>query len=339
MRFSADVPATDRRCSASERLLIHDSIRCEADRTRSSAMHSNSNVMLTRLELAAAVMSSGAVWSIILVGVASSFTIFVLEDGLPSYMRDVGGLSLTEVGFLASLPALVKGVLTVFTAWAADRLRSRGRIAGGLANCTTARVRKSFQAISIGPQGIILAALALGTQTSPNMALALLVMTDCLSGFKYGGGASVNHLDIAPHLAGIIQGVKNGIGQAVAFVVPILIGYLTPYPGGLSREQLSVRSSDPANVLGKGGSNFSHMNGSSVGIQTPFATVDPPEGWVLEMQDQWRRVFMIAAVMDALGMVIYLIFGKGERQWWDVAAATRSKKFANGESRPQIASP
>ena len=146
----------------------------------------------------------------------------------------------------------------------------------------------------------------------------MLVVTDCLSGFKYGGGASVNHLDIAPHLAGVIQGVKNGIGQSVAFVVPLVIGYLTPYPGGLSREEFAMRARG-----GNGGAGLQHWinESSTFGDDAVVVTAEPPSGWVSEMQGEWRDVFLIATLMDAVGMTIYMIYGKGDRQWWDIAAA------------------
>ena len=146
----ADLPATDPRCSVSERAFIAEAIRFEIEQTaippppaRNTGAQSNAtsgdgqssppsktvrHPELSGRELVSAVMCSGAVWAIILVGVASSFTIFVLEDGLPSYMRDVAGLSLTEVGLLASVPALAKGCLTLLAAWAADHLRSRSNV-------------------------------------------------------------------------------------------------------------------------------------------------------------------------------------------------------------------
>ena len=36
----------------------------------------------------------------------------------------------------------------------------------------------------------------------------------------------------------------------------------------------------------------------------------------LAYQEEWRQVFIIAAEINIFGAIIYLLFAKGERQWW-----------------------
>ena len=36
----------------------------------------------------------------------------------------------------------------------------------------------------------------------------------------------------------------------------------------------------------------------------------------LTYQEEWRQVFVIAAEINIFGAIIYLLFAKGERQWW-----------------------
>jgi sugar phosphate permease len=270
------------------------------------------------VQLALKILSSGPVWAIVIVQSFSAFTAFILDDGLPSYMRDVAGLSLTQAGILASLPSLIKTVLTLTAAWAADHLRHPSR---GRRWATTGRIRKLFTGAAIGPQAAMLGVVAVSTDVGSDgyqtVVLALLVLTDGLGGLRYGGGASVNHLDIAPRNAGIIQGLKNTAGQLAGYMAPILLSWLTPYPDGLSREEYEQQS---------GGQ-------------------PPPEEWVSAMRFEWRVVFIAAALIDSVGLVAYFVMGSGRRQWWDFAsvaprtdsapATLQSQRHLPGEaSRP-----
>ena len=54
------------------------------------------------------------------------------------------------------------------------------------------------------------------------------IITATSSGHAKGGGYSVNHLDVAPRLAGAIQGLKNSCGQLMGVAAPLAIGLLTP---------------------------------------------------------------------------------------------------------------
>ena len=37
------------------------------------------------------------------------------------------------------------------------------------------------------------------------------------------------------------------------------------------------------------------------------------------MTVEWQAVFLLAAAVDAVGFTVYLLLGRGTRQWWDVA--------------------
>ena len=97
------------------------------------------------------------------------------------------------------------------------------------------------------------------------------------------------------------SGLKNTFGQLAGFAAPIVLGLLTPYPDGLSREQFELQGTEP------------------------------PEGWVTEMLFEWRSVFLLAAVIDSVGLLAYFAVGSGERQWWDVAAAPRLPGSGSGQ--------
>ena len=78
------------------------------------------------------------------------------------------------------------------------------------------------------------------------------------------------------------SGLKNTFGQLAGFAAPIVLGLLTPYPDGLSREQFELQGTEP------------------------------PEAWVTEMLFEWRSVFLLAAVIDSVGLLAYFAMGSGE---------------------------
>eukprot|EP01051_Picozoa_sp_SAG22_P021896 SAG22_NODE_5022_length_1105_cov_1.179920_1_plen_111_part_10 len=105
---------------------------------------------------------------------------------------------------------------------------------------------------------------------------------------------AVNHLDIAPHLAGAIQGLKNSCGQLMGVAAPLAIGFLTPYPDGRSREQMAAAGREPS------------------------------AEWLGQLAAEWRLLFSLTSVIQAVGLLVYLRLGRGTRQWWDKAAAATS---------------
>ena len=135
---AADAPASDRRCSDAEREYIEAALAAEVassvrhqagtddasnpqsvklslyaaadsedtDEGTASAARSaagstagaGAGAGLSNMGLAIEILCSGPVWAIVIVQSFSSFTAFILDDGLPSYMRDVAGLTLTQAG-------------------------------------------------------------------------------------------------------------------------------------------------------------------------------------------------------------------------------------------------
>jgi hypothetical protein len=44
---------------------------------------------------------------------------------------------------------------------------------------------------------------------------------------------------------------------------------------------------------------------------------EPSAAWLIEMSAEWRAVFLLAAVVQAGGLTMYLALASGERQAWD----------------------
>jgi MFS family permease len=88
---AADSEDTDEREAASAG-------RSAAGSTAGSTAGAGAGAGLSNMGLAIEILCSGPVWAIVIVQSFSSFTAFILDDGLPSYMRDVAGLTLTQAG-------------------------------------------------------------------------------------------------------------------------------------------------------------------------------------------------------------------------------------------------
>jgi len=103
-------------------------------------------------------------------------------------------------------------------------------------------------------------------------------------------------------------------GQATGWLAPIVLGYMTKYPvvGGeagdipLSAELDAAGAAENSAVTGLSREQWLAIKGTA-----------PPQIWLSEMRAEWRTVFVMAAVIDICGLMTFLVWGKGERQWWD----------------------
>lgn len=82
-------------------------------------------------------LTSKAVWAIILVHGASVFGFFTVVNQLPTYMKYILGFNIKANGLLSSLPYLGKYVMAVASSYLADYLRQTGKL-------STTATRKLF---------------------------------------------------------------------------------------------------------------------------------------------------------------------------------------------------
>ena len=136
-----------------------------------------------------------------------------------------------------------------------------------------------------------------------------------MKGCNAGGGYQVNALDISPQLAGFTHGVMNMSGQATGWLAPIVLGIMTRYPiMSSAKDATDLATTDMA-------PSASATPEVSVGLsreQWMSAWGEaPPARWVEQMRLEWRAVFLMAAAIDICGLLTFLRFGSGDRQWWD----------------------
>ena len=96
----------------------------------------------------------------------------------------------------------------------------------------------------------------------------------------------MNHLDIAPQLASLVLAFYNMGGQVMGWCVPWVIGELTPYPGGESREQIEDAGGAPS------------------------------AEWLLRLRAEWRHTFLLGGVCNLLGAAAFIALASDQVQPW-----------------------
>jgi hypothetical protein len=404
LRVGRERPATSHRCSAAERKYIEDALLVELERLRRSdeaaaaaaaggedaekasdggSEGERAEEILVGRKLIWVILTSPAVIAMCVAHTAADWGSYILQDGLPGYLRDVLDFSLTEAGLFASMPTLLVLATSSGSAHIADWLR-QGRM-------STGAVRKMFSSFAFVPASTMLLALGecdmlwhwllahssllrlnlkythhvsdlgiimigLGVVNKPDSVLIALVLISGVKGCNAGGGYQLNALDISPQLAGFTHGVMNMCGQATGWLAPIVLGYMTRYPvithtqeepagvgpagggldfvpppdgdtGGTSDSLAFVPAMEddtdslafvPAAAAGGGGGGGEDdASGLSREQWMTLRGSAPPASWVDEMRAEWRVVFVMAAAIDICGLLVFLRFGSGDRQWWD----------------------
>ncbi len=155
-----------------------------------------------------ALLSSSAVWAIIVAHFCNNWSLYVLLSWLPTFVNQGLGVDYAAVGWVTMIPHVASFLFLNVAGSVADRLIARGMDVG--------RVRKLMQTVGFG--GIASALLVVGQVESAWMAIAVMTVGSALGAFVTGGFA-VNHMDIAPRHAGTLMGITNTAGT-----IPGVIG-------------------------------------------------------------------------------------------------------------------
>lgn len=204
VRVSND-PANDPHIQPAERALLA-SIRTESHETRATPWR----LLLTHPPL----------WALVVTHFATNWSLYVLLSWLPSYFREVQGLSITNAGLFSAAPWLTMFAVTNISASIADRMIQRG--------VDLTRVRKIIQVTGMLGPAIFL--LMLRDVHSPGLALLLLCCATGALGCTWSGYAP-NGLDMAPRYAGVIMGFSNSFATIPGIVGVALTGWLVDITG------------------------------------------------------------------------------------------------------------
>jgi ACS family sodium-dependent inorganic phosphate cotransporter len=154
---------------------------------------------------------------------ANGWTLYVLLSWLPSYFRDVQGLSIANSGLFSAGPWLAMAVAMNIGGSVSDRM-----IRGGMSVTT---VRKIMQCGGLIGSGLFL--LATHGAHTPAMALILLMGALAALGFTWCGFAP-GILDVAPRHSGLLVGFSNTIGQIPGIIGVAVTGWLVDVTGTYS---------------------------------------------------------------------------------------------------------
>ncbi|MGH6875981.1 MAG: MFS transporter, partial [Rhizomicrobium sp.] len=199
-------PRADLRAGAEERGLL-ESFRTAGDPMREP-------VPWRRLLLSRPVLA-------ILAGqFAGAWTLYVLLSWLPSYFRDVQGLSIANAGLFSAGPWLGMAVAMTIGGSVSDRMIRSG------VSLTT--MRKIMQCGGLILSGLFLLAMR-GAHTPP-MALLLLIGAMAALGLTWCGFAA-GILDVAPRHSGLLVGFTNTIAQIPGIIGVAVTGWLVDVTG------------------------------------------------------------------------------------------------------------
>ncbi|TMW46647.1 hypothetical protein DOY81_008275 [Sarcophaga bullata] len=163
-------------------------------------------------------LTSRAVWAIIITHGLSVFGFFTVINQLPTFMKLVLGFDIKKNGLFSSLPYLGKYVMALSSSVFADYLRKKGTL-------STTATRKIFTTFALTTPGLLmLAQVFLGSEAAWSVTIFTLAL------FTHGAvtpGYLGNGLDIAPNFSGTIFGLANTLSSFGGFLSTWMVGALT----------------------------------------------------------------------------------------------------------------
>jgi ACS family sodium-dependent inorganic phosphate cotransporter len=207
--IAADDPAGDPRVTPSERAML-------------AGNRSSPGAAAKRMPWEILLFRS-PVWALVATHFATTWTLYMLLSWLPSYFRDVQGVSIANSGFLSAAPWLSMFLMTYVGIWLSQFvIRRTGRVIFG---------RKLLQCTGLLGSGAMLL-LAQYTH-SVGAALAVACTATGLLGFCWVGYGS-NFLDLAPRHSGLLVGYSNTFATVPGIIGVAIAGWLVDLTGGYS---------------------------------------------------------------------------------------------------------
>jgi len=163
-----------------------------------------------------AIFSSRPVYAVIIGNVANDWGLYMILICLPLFLMDIMKFNVQTMGFIASLPFLLKAIVGPLGGVVADMLRYK--------YLSTANTRRLFYIIGAMTAAVMI--VIAGYSHTPFVAVFSMCVGVAMSGLLHSG-YEVNILDIAPGLAGIVMGISNTAGTTTGFLSPLLVGYMT----------------------------------------------------------------------------------------------------------------
>ncbi|KAL3244143.1 hypothetical protein MRX96_019430 [Rhipicephalus microplus] len=163
------------------------------------------------------IVTSRAVWMIVLIKFCGAWSFYTLLTELPSYLADILHFNIRSNGSLNASVYLSQLLVGLGSSYLADYLRKKEIL--GVTN-----VRKVFESDCLGQAVGMIGATFAGCDWM--LAFAMLLVASTSSGALYGS-ESVLPVDIAAQFAGAVMGFANCISNSAGIFTPLVVGYLT----------------------------------------------------------------------------------------------------------------
>jgi ACS family sodium-dependent inorganic phosphate cotransporter len=170
-----------------------------------------------------------AFWALLINHFCANMQLYIALAWLPSYFRNVQGLSISGAGLYSAAPWLVMFIMINVSGVIADKLMQRGM--------PTTTVRKIMQCIGLAGASVFL--MMMPYASTANEAVILLCLILGTASFTVPGYGT-NHLDIAPRHAGLLVGITNTIGTIPGVVGVAFTGWLIDTTGSYNSVFLMI---------------------------------------------------------------------------------------------------
>ncbi|XP_029649434.1 sialin [Octopus sinensis] len=204
-----DTPSQHKRISKIERDYIVTSLK-------SDVFDEHTKVKVPWLSM----FTSMPVYAIIVSNISADWGVYTLLTGIPTYMKEVLKFDIAANGLASALPYIGLWILINVFAVLADFVRKKNYL-------NTTWTRRSFDATGKIIPAILLIGLGYMDCRRPYLAVGLLTLAVSLTGLQYSGFI-VNHVDIAPPVAGILFGISNSLAAITGFISPLVTAAVTP---------------------------------------------------------------------------------------------------------------
>ncbi|OWF37697.1 Sialin [Mizuhopecten yessoensis] len=164
-------------------------------------------------------VTSGPFWAILVAHTTHGFIFTVIGTFLPLYMKDVLMYDPTTNGVLSSLPFIGRFIGAFSVGFLADKCTEKKWF-------STGTTRKGLQCIGMLGSAPFLIALSYMTVERRTLAVVLLICYWTLQSTT-NAAFRVNHLDIAPTYAGVINGITLTCASLAALVAPVVTAAIT----------------------------------------------------------------------------------------------------------------
>src|SRR5215510_4038701 len=161
-----------------------------------------------------------AFWALLCAHFCTNWTWYTFLTWLPTYLVQVRGFSLTEMGVYATFQYIAMIGIGNSVAWMADGMIQRG------VSVTT--VRKLSQTLAFGGAALFLLLL---TQTTSSWFTVLCITLGLGSLACFSAGMGINHLDIGPKYAGVLIGLTNTAATIPGILAPTVTGFIVKFTG------------------------------------------------------------------------------------------------------------